>query len=117
MLAALFLGISRCASADQCPDDKTLIDAVRRRDDAAVAAVSAQAANDDPENITLVHIERIKGISDVICGEALPGDLPRVTCKFNIRYWSRNAYQVARLVKKDGTWEIDQALTVTRKRK
>jgi len=117
MLAALFLGISRCASADLCPDDESLMKAVRGRDNDLVAAVSAQFAEENPDNITLVHSERIKGVSDVICGDALPGELPTVNCKFTVRYWSSNAYHVARLVKKDGMWEIDEALAVSRKRR
>lgn len=117
MLAALFLGVSRCASTDLCPDDESLIAAVRAWDNASVAAISAQLAAEDPNNLTLVHSERIKGISGVICGETIPSDLPTVTCKFTIRYWSRNVYQVARLVKKDGIWEIDEALMVTRDRR
>src|SRR5688500_13556468 len=105
VLVAFFLGISRCAAADLCPDDEALIAAVRRRDDATVAAISAQAAEENPESITFVHAERIKGISDVLCGEALPGDFPTITCKFTVRYWSRDAYHVARLMKKGSIWE------------
>lgn len=117
MLAALLIGMSRCASADLCPSDDALVSAVRWRDNAFVAAASAQFAQEDPNNITLVHSVRIKDVRDVICGDALPGDVPTVTCKFTVRYWSRNAYQVARLVKKEGSWQIDEALTVTRKRR
>ncbi|QAY78923.1 hypothetical protein [Sphingosinicella sp. BN140058] len=117
MLAMLLIGMSRCASADLCPSDDALISALRERDNAFVAAASAQFAEEDPNSVTLVHSERIKDVRDVICGDALPGDLPTVTCKFTVRYWSRNAYQVARLVKKDGRWQVDEALTVMRKRK
>jgi hypothetical protein len=113
MLAALFLGISRCVSVDLCPDDETLMTALRGRDEAVAAAMTA----DGPENLTTYHSAMIKGVSDVICGEALPGDLPTVTCKFTVRYSHRDAYEVARLVKKDGTWEIDLALAVNRARR
>ena len=94
MLAALFLGISRCVSADMCPDDAALIAAVRRRDDAFVAAASAQLAEENPNNVTSFYGERIKGVSHVICGEALPATLPMVTCKFTIRYSSRTAIRL-----------------------
>ena len=82
-----------------------------------MSELSARAAAEDPDNFTTFHIERIRGVSDVICSDALPGELPTITCKYTVRYWSSNAYQVARLIKKDGIWEIDQALTVTRKRR
>ena len=117
MFALLLLGITRCATAQLCPDDDELIAAVRARDDAQVSAISAQAAQENPDAIIFAHAVRIKGISDVICGEALPGALPTITCKFTVRYWGRNSYQVARLMKKDGVWEIDEALSVSRKRK
>ena len=117
MLALLLIAMSRCASAELCPSDDALISAVRERDNAFVAAASAQFAEQDPDNVTLVHSERITDVRDVICGDALPGDSPTVACRFTVRYWSRNAYQIARLVKKDGRWRIDEALGVTRKRR
>lgn len=116
MLAALFFGISRCASPNLCPDDESLVAAVRNRDDATVTAISDQAAKEHPEYITFVHSERIKGVSDVICGEPVSGESLAVNCKFTICYWTRNAYLVARLVKKDGKWEIEEDLDVSRKR-
>jgi hypothetical protein len=117
MFAMLLLGITRCATAELCPDDDALIAAVQARDDARVSAISAQAAQENPGAIIFAHAVRIKGISDVICGEALPGDLPTITCKFTVRYWSRNSYQVARLMKKNGVWAIEEALGVSRERK
>jgi hypothetical protein len=117
MLAALLLAISRCASADLCPDDATLIAALRRRDEAIVAAMSARMASEQPDSFATYHPDIIEGVSEVICGEALPGDLPTVTCKFTVRYPRRNAYQVARLARKDGMWEIEAALVVTRDRR
>jgi hypothetical protein len=116
MLVLLLLGITRCASADLCPDDEALISAVTGRDEANIEQLLAQAYAENPDGILSAQPERIKGISDVICGNALPGDLPTVTCKFTVRYWSRNSYQVARLVKRDGQWQIDGALAVSRKR-
>ena len=117
MFAALLLGMSRCVSSDLCPDDASLIAAVQRHDNAVIAALSAQAAADNPGDLTMIHSERSKGISDVICGDRLPGDLPMVICRFTVRYWSRNAYQTARLRNQNGIWEIDQALAVTREQK
>lgn len=96
MWALLLLGMTRCASADLCPDDKALISAVRERDEANVGKLLVQLYAEDPDAIYSAQPERIKGISDVICSDALPGNLPTVTCKFTVRYWSRNSYQVAR---------------------
>lgn len=116
MLLLLLLGITRCASADLCPGDEALISAVRGRDEASVEQMLAQLYAENPDAIYSAQPERIKRISDVICGSVLPGDLPTVTCKFTVRYWTRNSYQVARLVKRDGQWHIDEALAVSRKR-
>ena len=113
----LLASITRCVSPDLCPSDEELVKAVRARDDAAVYSISAQSASEDPTSITLVHTERILKVSDVICGDILPGDLPTITCRFTVRYYSRNAYQVARLIKQADGWVIDDSLTVTRDRK
>ncbi|RIA37706.1 hypothetical protein DFR49_3594 [Hephaestia caeni] len=91
--------------------------AVKAWDDDLVYALSAQASVDHPDEITMIHTMLIDGVSDVICGDALPGDSPMVTCRFTIRYGTRNSYQVARLQKKDGGWVIDDALVVTRDRR
>ena len=113
----LLASITRCVSPDLCPSDEELVKAVRARDDAAVYSISAQAAAEDPSSITLVHTERILRVSDVICGDILPSELPSVTCRFTVRYYSRNAYQVARLIKQADGWIIDDSLIVTRDRK
>lgn len=117
MLALMVFGIARCASAEFCPDDKALISAVRSRDDSMVLAISAQAAEEDPGSLTMVSSQRIMGVSDVICDEVQPGEFPTIMCKFTVRYWSTNSYLVARLVKKDGAWEIGESLQVNRKRR
>jgi hypothetical protein len=113
----MLASIARCAASNLCPNDNELIEAVRARDDAAVYAISAQFAEDDPSSITLVHHERILKVSDVLCGDKLPGDLPTITCKFTVRYYSRNSYQVARLEKRTEGWVIADALMVTRDRR
>ncbi len=82
-----------------------------------VFATSAQAAEENPGSLTMISSERIMGVSDVICDEVEPGELPSIMCKFTVRYWGTNSYLVARLVKKDGVWEIDESLQVNRKRR
>ena len=116
MLAILLLAaISRCASPALCPSDEDLISAVRGRDAASAeaAAVEAAAAGE----IVMSHGQRIRRIKDVVCGDRLPGDLPTVTCKMTVRYWSADTFQVAKLVRQDGTWRIAEALMVTRSRR
>jgi hypothetical protein len=97
-----------------------LITAVRNRDAAFVQSASNQAAQDDPLSIVMIHSERIKRISDSLCGRKLPSDLvgdpPVINCKFTVRYWSRDAYHVARMVQRNDGWEIADALAVTRER-
>lgn len=113
----MLASISRCVSPELCPSNEELVEAVTARDAAFVYAISAQAAEDDPSSITLVHTERILKISDVVCGDQLPGDTSTITCKFTVRYFSQNSYQVARLSKQAEGWLIEDALMVTRKRK
>jgi hypothetical protein len=118
MSAILFLAnISRCAVSTLCPTDADLIAAVRSRDGAFVQAVSEQAASESPGDVVLVHSERIHRIADVLCGEELPDETPTITCKFTVRYWSRDAYQVAKLRRKNDKWEIAEALMVMRDRR
>lgn len=113
----MLASISRCVSPQVCPSDQELVEAVRASDDAVVYAISAQAAENDPSSITLVHTERILKISDVVCGDKLPGNAPTLTCKFKVRYYSQDSYQVARLSKQPEGWVVEDALMVTRKRK
>jgi hypothetical protein len=112
----LLVSIIRCVPPTLCPTDEQLLAAVKGRDYDMVQAISNQEARDNPNEITFVHSERIKSVTDAICGEALPGDLPTITCKYTVRYWSRNTYQVAKLVKKADGWQITDALSVTRER-
>lgn len=116
MTLLLLAGISRCAIADLCPTDAEILSAVRARDDAVVQEVTNQAVAENPDQLVFVHSERIRRISNVICGDRLPGDEPTITCNFTIRYWSRNAYQVAKLVRAGDEWRIEDSLSVTRNR-
>ena len=113
--------ISRCASLALCPTDGQLLSAVRAHDLAVVQAASDQAAKDDPDSIFMIHTQRIKRISDVLCGDKLPSNgasgQPVINCKFTVKYWSKDAFQVAKLVQRDGGWDIDEALVVTRDRR
>ena len=122
MIVLLILAsVSRCAAPTLCPTDEQLLAAVRNRDGAVVQAASNQAAQDDPTSVVMIHSERIKRISDVLCSDALPNDLSgnptTINCAFVVRYWSRDAHTVARLVRRSDAWEIENALMVTRDRR
>jgi hypothetical protein len=122
MIALMMLvGISRCAAPDVCPSDEELLAAVRGRDDAALQQAVDDAAQNDPGRIVMIHGERIRRISVVLCGEAMarerPDEPPAVLCRFTVRYWSRDAHSVARMVKRPDGWEIDEALSVSRERR
>lgn len=69
----------------------------------------------------MVHSQRIKRISDILCGDRLPTDLPGnppvIHCKFTVRYWSMDSFEVARMVLRNGEWEIDDALSVERRKR
>ncbi len=122
MIAVLiFASMSRCVIPELCPTDEQILAAVRSRDANVVQAIANQAARDDPNSVFLTHSERIKRISNVLCGDKLPSDLagdpPVINCRFTVRYWSRNAETVARMVRRRDGWEIDNALAVTRARR
>jgi hypothetical protein len=117
MMILLFLAsISRCEVADLCPSDSDIAAATRARDNAFVQAVSNQASADNPNEIIMVHAERIKKIEGAICGGRIANEPTAITCKFTARYWSRNAYIVAKMVERDDHWEIVDELRVTRGR-
>ena len=83
--------------------------------------MSDKAAQEDPSSIVLVHSEGIRRVSDVLCSDTLPNDLPgsppTINCAFVIRYRSRDSRTVARMVRGSDGWEIDDALMVTRDRR
>lgn len=115
MIALLLLAsVTRCAVPALCPTDAELVRAVGGSDAEGAQALADQAA--ESGDLVLVHAERIRRVSDTVCGEALPGDGLTITCKFTVKYSSRNAYQVAKLVKRDDGWELVKALVVTRDR-
>ncbi|MBS0505387.1 MAG: hypothetical protein JSS55_16650 [Proteobacteria bacterium] len=116
MIMLMLLAIvSRCALPTLCPSDADLVAAIRARDAAVAAALSDQAAAKG--EIVLTHTQRIRRISDVVCGDRLPGEAETIMCKFTIRYWSQDAYQVAKLVKRDEDWQVTEALGVNRDRR
>ena len=116
MTLLLLASISRCAVADLCPSDSEIVAATRASDNAFVQAVSNQASADNPNEIFLIHTQRIKKIDDVICGGQIGDEPTTITCKFTVRYWSQNAYVVAKMVRRDDHWEITDKLGVTRDR-
>jgi|EP00456_Euglypha_rotunda_P014669 hypothetical protein len=116
MILLLLASISRCAVAELCPSDSEIVAAARARDNAFVQAVSDQASADNPGEIFLIHTQRIKNIDNVICGDQIGDESATITCKFTIRYWSQNAYVVAKMVNRDNHWEIADELRVMRDR-
>lgn len=122
MIALLILAsVSRCAAPTLCPTDEQILAAVRNRNSAVVQAISNQAAQTDQSSVFLIHSERIKRISNVLCSDVLPNNLSEnpatINCAFVVRYWSREAHTVARMVRRSDAWEIDDALMVTRDRR
>ena len=115
MFVAMMLEISRCASAALCPDDAMLIAAVQRHDHEIAVALMDEAMRENPDTIAQIRSQQIEGVSDVICDNGWPDALSTVTCKFTIRYAKYKSYKIARLVKKDGVWVIDEVMSVTRK--
>ncbi|NJC34468.1 hypothetical protein GGR88_001982 [Sphingomonas jejuensis] len=116
MLAIMMLAsMGRCAAADLCPTDQELIAAVMSRDAESASAASDQAAA--AGEIVMVHPERVRRITDVICSDALPGNVPMITCRMTVRYWSTEAFQVAKLRRDGNMWSIAEALAVVRDRR
>lgn len=110
----LLASISRCVSADLCPTDAEIMAAVIERDEQSISAALRRLEEEQPGSINIAHAEPIRVVEDVLCGDALSGDLPTMTCRFTVRYPSKDTYQVARFVKRDAGWKIDEALMVTR---
>ena len=111
MLLMMLLGISRCASPDLCPSDQAIVDAVRAHDADELWAFSQRPENEQ----ALVVQQPIKGISDVLCSDRIPAEVPTITCRFTVHYSTYDSYQVARLIFAD-RWKVDQGLDVPRKR-
>ncbi len=111
----LLTAVSRCASPELCPSDRDLIAAITAYDAANAGEVSNAAAA--AGELVLIHPQRIRSIDDVICSDRVSGELPTLMCSMTIRYWSMNAYQVAKLVRKGNEWRVAKALTVTRYRR
>jgi hypothetical protein len=112
----LLASFARCAASNLCPTDNEIRDAARAWNDSAVQAISDQLAAEEPEQIHLVHAQRIRRISDVLCGEALGEDGPTIICKFTIRYASGTTFQMAKMKKTAQGWEIIDALSVSQNR-
>ncbi|MBB4148367.1 hypothetical protein ACFSUK_12315 [Sphingobium scionense] len=109
--------ISRCASAQLCPTDAEILEAVRAQDDETVYSASAQFAKDYPDQITFVHALRITGLSDVLCGDELSSAPPSIACRFTVKYGKRRSYQIARLQKQEDRWAIGDGMKLIREQK
>lgn len=111
MLLLMLMGIARCASTNLCPNDEAIIEAVRTVDQSESWALSQIPEYEQ----ALIVTPKIKGISDVICGDPIPAKVPMISCRFTIHYSTHDSYRVARLIL-DGRWKIEQTLAVARRR-
>lgn len=110
----LLASISRCALSAFCPTDAEIISAVRAWDTAQAQATSDDAAAEG--QVVILHPRPIRRVSDVICGAPAPGEAPTIVCRFTVHYAGHDAYQIARLVRRDEAWEVAETLVVTRNR-
>lgn len=118
MIALVALAsISRCAVPELCPTDEQLLAAVRAWQEECVEAVYEQAMRENPDSLVSVHAAPIERLSNVVCGDRLPGEVPTITCRFTLRHSGSKSYHVARLVGQGSGWKIEEALAVTRRRR
>ena len=103
---------SNCATLEVCPTRKNLLEAATNEDAENVSALSNTLDEKFPESIHLVHSQRIKSVSHVLCGEAWSVEPPVVICRFTVRYAGKTVYKTAKLSKADGQWLISESLSV-----
>ena len=102
-----------CAVPTLCPTRKQLVSALMARAEGTIATIDAQSGPND----TIIRVpSRILGVSDMVCGEALPDAPQSIDCKYTVRYSGDISYEVATLAWRDGKWVITEAHGVWRKR-
>ncbi len=113
MLAILLLAAaSGCANPEACPNRNDMLKAVKAEDDAIVMEITQFESQKDPDSILLIHSERIKKVSDILCGDPLPSDNIVVICRFTVRYWTKTVYKTAKLSWTGGRWSISESLNI-----
>jgi hypothetical protein len=95
-----------------CPSDADLIAAIEARNDARTTEIARKPRGDG--TMLLVHFFAPQRVSEVLCGEQMPGEVPTVTCKFVARYPRSDGHNVAKLFKEGGRWKIAEGLELTR---
>ncbi len=104
--------VSRCASPQLCPTDAELLGAQRRWNNHIELEVSQQANTGD--DIVLIMVHQPRRISNVRCGNELPGGAGTINCSFVLRYPHSIHYQVSTLARRTDDWEIINTLLVQR---
>jgi transposase len=108
----LLVAVSGCASPKACPNNNDMLNAVKAEDDTIVMEIIQSESQKDPDSILLIHSERIKRVSDVLCGDTLPSENIIIICRFTVRYWSKTVYKTAKLSWTDGRWSISESLNI-----
>jgi hypothetical protein len=107
----------QCAAPTLCPSHDELVQAVRASDAATVRSVANTISQDHPGDVVSVHAEPVRGISDMVCSDALT-DAPRsMNCKFTLHYARRIVYRIGTFTWQDGRWVITNELGVEQKRR
>ena len=125
MIALLILAsLSRCLAPSPCPTDQEIADAIHNHDDPLLWLSYNQMLRDNPskaispDSAYAKRSERIERISDVLCSDELPSELPGnptvINCRFTLHRWDRVAFTTARMARRSGGWSIDHILVVTR---
>eukprot|EP01035_Chromulina_nebulosa_P035752 gene35752-48073_t len=125
-LMLMLTGVSRCALGSACPADEQIEAAIHNHYDPLLLAAYHQQLRDNPNGAVspddkrAKRAEHIERVSDVLCGDKLPSEFPGnptvINCRFTLRYWDRDAYTTARMIQRNGNWEIDHILAVSRMR-
>ena len=111
MTIALFLlaAAGSCATPTPCPTAKEIMAAIYRYR----RQYSDQLNAEDP--LVMRAPSRILGLSDVICGDALPGAARSMNCKYTVRYADSRSYDVATFVRRNGKWVLTDEHALWRK--
>ncbi len=111
MTIALFLlaAVTPCAVPTLCPTRKELIWAINRYAEENIPIDQV------PKDAIWVPT-RILGLSDIVCGDEIPGAPGSMNCKYTVRYAGDTSYEIATLVRRYGIWAITDKHAVWRKR-
>lgn len=108
----VLISLVRCASLEMCPSDQAIMDAVKTIDETETFALAQTPGYEQ----ALIVTAAITGVSDVLCGDPVPAQIPTVICRYTVHYRTHDSYQIARLERGD-RWRIAEVLAVPRQRK